>query len=149
MRTNADEYGEILQKYFSAFSAFIRVQFIYHLELFMTNGNEDRTRTSTDERGDKKYGSLSPIELKHKDITDKILQAFFKIVYPRLGYGFLEKVYENALAISLQEMGLKVRQQEKIAVYFQDHIEGEYSADLAVKYLTTVEKRSLGRNKLT
>jgi hypothetical protein len=34
--------------------------------------------------------------LKHHDITDKILQAFFKVVYPELGYGFLEKVYENS-----------------------------------------------------
>jgi hypothetical protein len=31
------------------------------------------------------------VELKHKDVTDKILRAFFKIVYPQLGYGFLEK----------------------------------------------------------
>ena len=39
------------------------------------------------------------INLKHKDITDKILHAFFKIVYLQLGYGFLEKVYENAMQI--------------------------------------------------
>jgi hypothetical protein len=45
------------------------------------------------------------VELKHKDITDKILYAFFKVVYPELGYGFLEKVYENALCLALQEMG--------------------------------------------
>ena len=37
--------------------------------------------------------------LKHADITDKILHAFFKKVYRQLGYGFLEKVYENAMAI--------------------------------------------------
>lgn len=51
----------------------------------------------------------NPVELKHKDTTDKILHAFFKIVYPQLGYGFLEKVYENAMAIALQAMGLKVQ----------------------------------------
>ena len=46
------------------------------------------------------------VELKHREITDKILHAFFKIVYPQLGYGFLEKVYENALVIALTSLGL-------------------------------------------
>jgi len=44
--------------------------------------------------------------LIYSDITDKILHAFFKVVYPQLGYGFLEKVYENALALTLRQMGL-------------------------------------------
>jgi len=48
--------------------------------------------------------------LKHKEITDKILHAFFKIVYPALGIGFPEKVYENAMVIALRQMGLKVEQ---------------------------------------
>jgi GxxExxY protein len=48
--------------------------------------------------------------LKYAEITDKILFAFFKEVYHRLGYGFLEKVYENALASELRRMGLKVEQ---------------------------------------
>ena len=38
-------------------------------------------------------------ELKHKELTEKILRAFFKKVYARLGYRILEKVYENAMAI--------------------------------------------------
>ena len=46
------------------------------------------------------------VELKHKDITDKILFAFFKVVFPELGYGFLEKVYENAMFIALQSSQL-------------------------------------------
>jgi hypothetical protein len=48
-----------------------------------------------------------PVPLKHKDLTDKILHAFFKVVYAELGYGFLEKVYENALANVLLELGLQ------------------------------------------
>ena len=65
-------------------------------------------------------------KLKHSDITDKVLNAFFKIVYPQLGYGFLEKVYENALALSLQQMGLKVEQPARILVYFANEVVGEY-----------------------
>ncbi len=43
---------------------------------------------------------IQEVELKHKEITGKILRAFFKIAYPQLGYGFLEKVYENAMVIA-------------------------------------------------
>ena len=49
-------------------------------------------------------------EGKHSTLTGKILGAFFT-VYNRLGYGFLEKVYENALALELERCGLSVEQQ--------------------------------------
>lgn len=87
----------------------------------------------------------SQIDLKHKDITDKILHAFFKAVYPQLGYGFLEKVYENAMVIALTAMELKVQQQVKIAVYFQGQVIGEYFADLLVENLVIVELKAASR----
>ena len=90
-------------------------------------------------------GRGNQIELKHKDITEKILHAFFKIVYPQLGHGFLEKVYENALGIALQAMGLRVQQQEKIAVHFQGQIVGEYFADLLVENVVLVELKAASR----
>jgi len=85
------------------------------------------------------------IDLKHKDITDKVLHAFYKIVYPQLGYGFLEKVYENAMAIALASLGLKVQQQAKIFVYFQKQIIGEYYADLLVEDVVIVELKAVSR----
>ncbi len=81
--------------------------------------------------------------LKHKEITDKILHAFFKIVYPALGFGFLEKVYENAMVIALRQMGLKVEQQVKITVYFAGQIVGEYFADLIVEGCVVVELKAV------
>jgi GxxExxY protein len=87
----------------------------------------------------------TPINLKRKDVTDKILYAFFKIVYLQLGYGFMEKVYENALLIALESMGLKVQQQEKIAVYFQGQVVGEYFADLLVENVVIVELKAASR----
>ncbi len=81
--------------------------------------------------------------LKHKEITDKILYAFFKIVYPALGFGFLEKVYENAMVIALREMGLKVEQQVKIVVYFAGQVVGEYYADLVVEGCVVVELKAV------
>ena len=81
-------------------------------------------------------------KLKHSDITDKILNAFFKTVYPELGYGFLEKVYENALTISLRQAGLKVEQQARILVYFANEVVGEYYADLLVEDCVIVELKA-------
>jgi GxxExxY protein len=85
------------------------------------------------------------VELKHREVTDKILHAFFKIVYPQLGYGFLEKVYENALVFALTSLGLKVEQQVKIAVYFQGNVVGEYFADLLVEDKVIVELKAVSR----
>jgi len=83
--------------------------------------------------------------LKHSEITDKILHAFYKVVYPQLGYGFLEKVYENALVIALTAMTLRVQQQVKITVYFQQRIAGEYFADLVVEDVVIVELKAVSR----
>ncbi len=85
------------------------------------------------------------IELKHKDITNKILYAFFKVVYPQLGYGFLEKVYENAMCIALQKMGLEVQQQSRIAVFFQEQEVGEYYDDFLVNETVIVELKACSR----
>jgi GxxExxY protein len=54
---------------------------------------------------------------KHMDVTDKVLKAFFK-VYNTLGYGFAERVHENALSIELKKLGLKVEKQTDITAYY-------------------------------
>lgn len=82
------------------------------------------------------------LTLKHSEITDKILHAFFKVVYPELGYGFLEKVYENALMIALRQMDVEAEQQAKIPVYFSGQLVGEYCADLLVENCVIVELKT-------
>jgi GxxExxY protein len=62
-----------------------------------------------------------------------------KDVYPQLGYGFLEKVYENAMTLALREFGLTVKQQAGIHVYYHGEVIGEYSADLLVEDAVIVE----------
>lgn len=59
---------------------------------------------------------MNPDNFKHSDITEKIIKAFYT-VYNTLGYGFLEKVYENALLIKLIKMGLNVEKQKQIKVF--------------------------------
>jgi len=76
--------------------------------------------------------------LKHENLTGQIIKAFYK-VYNTLGYGFLEKVYENALAIKLSKNNLTVIQQAPMAVYYEGHAVGNYFADILVQDLVILE----------
>jgi GxxExxY protein len=78
---------------------------------------------------------------KHSDVTKIIISAFYK-VYNRLGYGFLEKVYENALAIELRSRGFDVKQQFPIKVFYRGQTVGEYYADLVVEEKVIVELKA-------
>ena len=62
-------------------------------------------------------------------LTEKVISCAFS-VSNCLGAGFLEKVYENALAHELRKAGLKVEQQKPISVFYDGVIVGEYAADL-------------------
>ncbi len=81
------------------------------------------------------------MELLHKEITDKIIKAFFN-TYNTLEYGFLEKVYENALYIELRKMGLYVEKQKQITVYYEGVEVGLYYADLIVNDLIILELKA-------
>jgi GxxExxY protein len=74
---------------------------------------------------------MKKITLLHSDITDDILKAFFD-VYNSLGYGFLEKVYENSMVHVLKTMNRTVKQQHPITVFFDGIVVGEYFTDLLV-----------------
>jgi GxxExxY protein len=76
-------------------------------------------------------------------LTEKIIGAAFQ-VHNHFGPGFLEKVYENALAIELAEgQGLAVRKQHPIPVFYHDINVGEYYADLVVENTILVEIKSV------
>ena len=79
---------------------------------------------------------------KHSDLTEEILAAFFK-VHRTLGYGFSEKVYENALAIELRKAGLQVAQQAEIEVFYDGQSVGTYFADLIVNGVVMLELKAV------
>lgn len=81
------------------------------------------------------------MEFKHQDITEKIIKAFYN-VYNTLGYGFLEKVYENAMMIELKTMGLNCVKQKPISVYFKENCVGEYFADIIVEDCVIIELKA-------
>lgn len=76
--------------------------------------------------------------LKHAALTERVIEAFYR-VYNVLGYGFLEKVYENALQIELQKMGIQATAQSPVQVSYDDKVVGEYFADLMVEDCIIVE----------
>jgi GxxExxY protein len=80
-------------------------------------------------------------ELKHSDVTGAILKAFYR-VYNELGHGFLEKVYENAIAFELIDAGMTVQTQRPIAVFYRGQLVGEYFADLVVNDCVIVELKA-------
>ncbi|WGF92207.1 GxxExxY protein [Aequorivita marisscotiae] len=79
--------------------------------------------------------------LLHEDISDKIIKAFYK-VYNSLGYGFLERVYENAMMIELRKMGLIVQKQMPINVFYEKQQVGKYFADIVVEERIIIELKA-------
>ncbi len=77
----------------------------------------------------------------HSEITEKIIGAFYD-VYNALGYGFLEKVYENALAIELRARGFAVVQQKPIRIHYRQQLIGEYLADVVINNLILLELKA-------
>ena len=79
--------------------------------------------------------------LLYADITELIIKAFYN-VYNKLGYGFLEKVYQRALQVELQVRGVKVELEPCIQVQFKGVVVGDYAADLLVEDKIIIELKT-------
>lgn len=84
---------------------------------------------------------MNNINYLHSDISKIILEAFYN-VYNTLGFGFLEKVYENSMMIELKKLVLDVKQQQHIDVYYDDTKVGNYFEDLIVEDIIIVELKA-------
>ena len=84
---------------------------------------------------------LSEPRLEINRITEKIINCVYR-VSNTLGSGFLEKVYENALAIELRKNGLRVEQQHPIIVFYDNNLVGDFVADLLVEDSVLVEMKA-------
>ena len=74
-------------------------------------------------------------------ITDKVIRAYYK-VYNTLGYGFLEKVYENAMILELPRVGLHGSRQVPIKVNYEGNQIGLYFADVVVENAVILELKA-------
>ncbi len=84
---------------------------------------------------------MSLADFAHIELTKAIIGDFYR-VYNELGYGFLEKVCENSMAIALKKSGLFLAQQFPIDVYFESQVVGIYEADIVVNDLVILELKA-------
>ena len=77
----------------------------------------------------------------HEELTKSIIKIFFD-VYNELGYGFLERVYQNALYFELNANGFDVEAQKRIKVYYKEIEVGDYYADIIVNDLVILELKA-------
>lgn len=75
------------------------------------------------------------------EVTEKVIGCAFR-VHNLLGYGFLEKVYENALAHELRKAGVRIEQQRRVEVRYDGVVVGDYVADLAIDDSVLVELKA-------
>ena len=81
------------------------------------------------------------MSLIHQELTDIILKCFYT-VYNRLGYGFLEKVYENAMIHELSKNELSCSKQVPIRVLYDEKVVGDYYADIIVENCVIIELKA-------
>lgn len=78
---------------------------------------------------------------KHSEMTEKVIGIFYE-VYNELGFGFLESLYEEAMAVVLKSKGIEFQRQVRVPVWFRGEKIGFYEADLVVGGVVLVELKA-------
>ncbi|HOP47862.1 MAG TPA: GxxExxY protein [Desulfobacteraceae bacterium] len=82
--------------------------------------------------------------MEYKELTETIIGCAYR-VYNKMGFGFLESVYEKCLLIELRKSGLEAESQKSVKVYYEDEIVGEFVADIIINDNIIVELKSVRR----
>jgi GxxExxY protein len=82
--------------------------------------------------------------MEYRELTEKIIGCAYR-VYNKMGFGFLESVYEKCMLIELRKAGHNAESQKPITVYYEDEIVGEFVADIIVNDTIILELKSLRR----
>ena len=80
--------------------------------------------------------------MQHKELTEKIIAAAYH-VYNKMGFGFLESVYEKCSMIELRKVGLQAESQKPIIVKYENEVVGEFKADIIVEDTVILELKSV------
>ena len=80
--------------------------------------------------------------MEHEDLTQKIIGCAMT-VHRTLGPGFLESVYQNALAHELRKAGLMVECETKIQVRYDGLVVGDFSADMCINHCVLIENKAV------
>ena len=78
----------------------------------------------------------------HQELTKEIIGIYYD-VYNELGYGFLERVYQNAMLIELKKRGYQVEINKKLIVYYKKEVVGEYIPDIIVNDLVILKLKTV------
>ncbi|RUA28238.1 MAG: GxxExxY protein [Bacteroidetes bacterium] len=81
-------------------------------------------------------------EYLYSDLTKIILRAYYN-TYNKLGYGFLESVYQNAMMLELKKQGLHCEKETAINVYYDNQIVGSFFADIIVENKVILELKAV------
>ncbi len=82
--------------------------------------------------------------MEYKELTEKIIGCAYR-VYNKMGFGFLESVYEKCMLIELRKAELIAEAQKPITVTYEDEIVGEFVADIVVENTIILELKSVRR----
>tara|TARA_R110002050_G_scaffold104106_1_gene213463 strand:- start:1099 stop:1479 length:381 start_codon:yes stop_codon:yes gene_type:complete len=77
----------------------------------------------------------------YKELTSLAIEAFYS-VYNEMGHGFLEKVYQEAMLIELKDLGLDVKGNVPIKVYYKERLIGRYFADIILESRIVLELKT-------
>ena len=80
--------------------------------------------------------------MKHQELTQQIIEAAFR-VHKILGYGFLEKVYQNALMIELTKKGIRAESERPLKIHYESDIVGDYICDIVVEDKVILELKAV------
>jgi GxxExxY protein len=83
-------------------------------------------------------------ELRYRELSEKVIAAAYA-VHKELGCGFMEKVYQNAIALELEERGVACSREAPLHVVYHGKIVGEYCADVIVENRIVVEIKAVSR----
>jgi GxxExxY protein len=81
-------------------------------------------------------------ELENKDLTDRIIAAAIR-VHRELGPGFLEAMYEEALAIEFSEAGISFERQKLLPIFYREHLIGEHRLDFLIEQKVILELKAI------
>lgn len=76
--------------------------------------------------------------MEYEKVTETIIGCAY-LVYNRMGFGFLESVYEKCLLIELRKAGLEAEPQKSITVFYEGEVVGEFIADILVSDAVILE----------
>ena len=80
--------------------------------------------------------------MEYRELTEKVIGCAYR-VHNKMGFGFLESVYEKCMLIEIKKAGLQAEAQKKIQVYYDGEVVGDFVADIVVEDSIVVELKAV------